>query len=212
VVFLLKKKQEIGHWRRFIVFTLVVSLIVGMFSVISDNLPYLGDGVTVLQFFISYLAVMINSLPMWFVLAMLVGYVFARSFNEAVLLSVIYTVTSITFYFVIGYFYQVEGSPVPISFKEQAVTYMIWVGASVVGGFIGGVIGFLMKRTLYPLLILLVGLILQLFVNGTGSWDDIVGIAQNVTYCLMIFSIIIYLIIVRRMKELKGDAESPLEL
>jgi hypothetical protein len=55
-----------------------------------------------------------------------------------------------------------------------------------------------MKKTPYALLILLVGLILQLFVNGTRSWSDMVGIAQNVTYCLMIVSIVIYLVIVKR--------------
>ncbi|WP_166669504.1 hypothetical protein [Paenisporosarcina antarctica] len=43
-----------GNWIRFIIFTLVVGLIVGIFSVTSDNLPYLPDGVTTLQFVISY--------------------------------------------------------------------------------------------------------------------------------------------------------------
>jgi hypothetical protein len=33
-------------------FTLIVGLIVAVFSVISDNLPYLGDGVTILKFII----------------------------------------------------------------------------------------------------------------------------------------------------------------
>ena len=64
-----------------------------------------------------------------------------------------------------------------------------------------------MKKAPYALLILFVGLILQLFVNGTRSWSDIVGIAQNVTYCLMIVSIVSYLVVVRKMKKFKGDAQ-----
>jgi hypothetical protein len=176
-----------------------MGFIVGFFSVISDNLPNIGDGVTVLEFVISYLAVMINSLPMWFILAMLVGYIFANSIKEAVLLGVIYTITAITFYFVIGYFYQ--DIPVPISIKEWTVEYMILVGQSAIGGFVGGSVGFLMKKTPYALLILLVGLILQLFVNGTFSWGNIVGIAQSVTFCSMIVSIVFYIVIMKRKKE-----------
>ena len=103
---MLKENQECRrHWRRFIIFTLIVGLFVGFFSIISDNLPYLGDGVTVLEFIISYLAVMINSLPMWFILAMIVGYIFAMNIKESALLGAIYTSTAITFYFMIGYFY-----------------------------------------------------------------------------------------------------------
>ena len=198
-VLLKENKEYKGNWRSFIIFTLVVGLIVGNFSVISDNLPILADGITVLEFVVSYLAVMINSLPMWFILAMLVGYVFARNIKEAMLLGVIYTVTAITFYFVIGYFY--TDIPAPISIKEWAVDYMNWVGGSVVGGFVGGGVGFLVKKTPYALLILLVGLILQLFVNGMFAWGNIVGISQSVTFCLMIVSIVFYLVIGKRKKE-----------
>ncbi|WP_209300593.1 hypothetical protein [Lentibacillus salicampi] len=56
------------------------------------------------------------------------------------------------------------------------------------------------KKTPYALLILLTGLILQLFVNGAGSWGDIVGITQNITFCLMIVSIVVYLTVSRGKK------------
>lgn len=203
----MKENQEYrGHRIRFIIFTCIVGLIVGAFSVISDNLPYLGEGkgVTVLEFVISYLAVMINSLPVWFILAMLVGYIFAKDIKSAVLLGAIYTITVITFYFVIGHFYE-DVPPVTISFKEQVVTYMTWYGASTIGGILGGGVGFLIKKTPYALLSLLLGLILQLFVNGVSSWRDIIGISQNVTFCLMIVSIVIYLVTVRFKKIRKTD-------
>ena len=46
---MLKENQEYKrHWRKFIIFTLIVGLVVGVISVISDNLPNLADDVTVL--------------------------------------------------------------------------------------------------------------------------------------------------------------------
>lgn len=194
----MKENQEYRlHWK-FVTFTLIVGLIVAIFSVISDNLTFLGDGITVLEFVISYLAVMINSLPMWFIVAMLVGFIFARNIKKAALLGAIYTITAITIYFVIRYFYIDVPVTVTISIKELAISYVNWYGASTIGGISGGIVGFLIKKTPYALLILLGGLILQLFVYGTSSWSDIVGIAQNVTFCLMIVSIFIYLVIVKR--------------
>jgi hypothetical protein len=167
----MENQENRRHWGRFFIFTGIVGSIVGVFSVISDNLTYLADDVTALEIVISYLAVMINSLPMWFILAMLVGFIFARSIKEAVLLGAIYTTTAITFYFLIGYFYM--DAAVPISLKAKAVVYANWYGASVIGGFIGGAVGILFKKTPYALLVLLVGLILQLFLNGTFSWGTL---------------------------------------
>ncbi|WP_044640916.1 hypothetical protein [Risungbinella massiliensis] len=192
------KQKHQGNWKRFIIFTFIIGLVVGFFSVRSDNLPYFGKGMTVSVFEIvlSYLAVMINSLPIWFIVAMIVGYLFGRNIKEGILLGAIYTVIAITLYFVIGNFY--EDTQIPLSFKEQIETLAIWYGASIVGGGIGGGVGFLYKKTPYVLLILLLGLILQLFVNGAGSWSDIVRVAQNVTFCLMIVGIICLLMIVKR--------------
>ncbi|MGG3911244.1 hypothetical protein [Peribacillus simplex] len=197
----MKENQEYRvHWRKFVTFTFIVGLIVAIFSVISDNLPNLSDGATVLELIISYLAVMLNSFAIWFILAMLVGYIFARSIKEAALLGAIYTISAITFYYVIGHFYTdiPVSVSISISFKEQAFNFVKLCGMSAIGGISGGIVGFLIKKTPYALLILLAGLILQLFVYGTSSWSDIVGIAQNVTFCLMIVSIFIYLVIVKR--------------
>jgi len=191
-----ENKENRWHWRKFISFTFIVGLIVALFSVISDNLPYMSDGVTVIELIISYLAVMINSLPMWFILAMLVGYMFSRNIREAALLGAIYTISAISFYFVIGHFN--TDAAVPLSFKEQSLIYASWYGASTIGGILGGFVGFLINKTPYALLVLLAGLFLQLFVNGIRSWSDIIGIAQNVTYCLMIVSIVIYLVIMKK--------------
>ncbi|MDQ6600822.1 hypothetical protein [Bacillus salipaludis] len=194
-----EKKESKRHFNKFITFTLIVGLIVAFFSVLSDNLPYLRDGSTVLELVISYLAVMINSLPMWFILAMLVGYIFARNIREAAIFGAIFTICTITFYFVIGDLY--TDTEVPLSFKYQTTVFVSWYGASAIGGIFGGITGLLIKKTPYVLLILLVGLLLQLVVNGIRSWGDFVGIAQNVTYCLMIISIVIYLGITKKMKK-----------
>lgn len=198
----MEKSHENGiDWKRFIIFTLILGLVVAYLSVVSDNLPYLGDGVTVLEFFISYPAVMINSLPMWFIYAMLVGYLFAKDIKGAAFLGTIYTLTAISFYFVISNFY--TDVPIQLSFKEKVEVFVSWYGASTVGGIFGGIVGFLFKKTPYVLLILLSGLILQLIVYGANSWGDMVGIAQNVTFILMIISIFVYLTLVKRLKKKK---------
>lgn len=202
---MLKENQEYrGNWIIFNFFTCIVGLIVGIFSVISDHLLYLNDSATALKFVISYLAVMLNSLPVWFILAMLVGYIFAKDIKNALLLGAIYTLTAITFYFVIEHFYE-DVPTITISFKEQAIAYLTWYVASTIGGILGGGVGFLIKKTPYALLSLLVGLILQLFVNGASSWRGIVGISQNVTFCLMIVSIVIYLVVIRFKKTRRTD-------
>lgn len=141
----MEKSHENGiDWKRFIIFTLILGLVVAYLSVVSDNLPYLGDGVTVLEFFISYPAVMINSLPMWFIYAMLVGYLFAKDIKGAAFLGTIYTLTAISFYFVISNFY--TDVPIQLSFKEKVEVFVSWYGASTVGGIFGGIVGFLFKK------------------------------------------------------------------
>jgi hypothetical protein len=130
---------------------------------------------------------------MWFILAMLVGYLFAKDMKEAAYLGSIYTLASITFYFFVGHFYKDDTIPIP--FKEQAIIYAIWYGTSAIGGILGGSLGFLTKKSKYALLVLMGGVVLQLLVNGEDSWGDIVGISQNLTYCLVILVISLYLVI-----------------
>lgn len=194
-----------GHERGFIIFTIVSNIVIGFFSVISDNLSFLADGITAFEFIISYLAVMLNSLPMWFIFAMVVGYKFSKDIKNAILLGGIYSITAITFYFVIGFIYEDEVAPIP--FKEHVISYAKWYGASAVGGFFGGSVGFLMKKNPYVLLLLFIGLVIQLFVNGPNSWDDIVGIAQNLTFCLMLVSIILYLAFAKSKMHNRKDYE-----
>lgn len=186
-----------GNWKRFIIFTLTIGLLVGFFSVKSDNLPYFGGDteIPIYEIVLSYLAVMINSLPMWFIVAMIVGYLFGRNIKESVLFGAIYTVIAISFYFVIGHFY--SELTIPLPFIEQIRIKATWYGTSIVGGLLGGIAGFLLQKTPYILLILPMGIILQLFLYGTSSWSGIIGIAQNVTFCLMIISIVGYLITVK---------------
>lgn len=191
------KQNYRGNWKRFIIFTLTIGLLVGLFSVKSDHLPYFGGAteIPIFEIVLSYLAVMINSLPMWFIVAMTVGYLFGRNIKESILYGVIYTVIAITFYLVISNFYtDVQTS---LSFTEQIKTKLSWYGGSLVGGLLGGAAGFLLQKTPYILLILPIGIIFQLFLYGPSSWSNIVGIAQNVTFCLMIISIFVYLITVK---------------
>lgn len=164
----------------------------------------------VLEIVITYLAVMINSLPVWFIIAMIIGYKFGRNIKEALFFGAFYTIIAITFYFLFDYIYEsffYEGViPVATSFKDQIKFYAEWYGVSTAGGLVGGALGYLFKKNRFVLLFLVLGITLQLFVNGARSWSNLIGIAQNVSFCLMITSIFIYLAIVWRKNRNKKQS------
>ncbi|MQR94397.1 hypothetical protein [Fictibacillus phosphorivorans] len=192
-------QNNLKHWRNFILFSIVVGLIVGCFSVVSDHSPYFGEGSNVSAFktVTSYLAIMVNSLPMWFIVAMIVGYLYGRNLKEGILFGAIYTTLAITFYFIMGSVF--EETAIQSTTKEIITVYVTWYGTSLVGGCIGGAAGFLYKKTPYVLLLLPVGLTLQLLLNGYRSWSNSIGIAQNITFCIMmIFSVWLFLNVKRK--------------
>ncbi|WP_175615410.1 hypothetical protein [Piscibacillus halophilus] len=197
--------MEINHgyqsnWKIFSLFTIIIGLMVGVFSVKSDHLLYVGEDGTlsIVEMVIAYISVMINSLPVWFIASMVVGYLFGNNIKEGMLKGAIYTVTAITFYFLIGHYF--IDSLIQVSIFHQIKVYLIWYGASIIGGCLGGGTGYLYRKSPNVLFIVLLGLILQLFVNGASSWNNMIGTAQNITFCLMTIGIVVYLVIVNRKK------------
>ena len=177
-------------WGTLSLFTLLVGITVACFSVASDHVPYLEEGqtLTVGKWIFYYLAIMLNSLPVWFIIAMVVGYFFANTVKQAVLVGSLYTVITIALYLYIGNMYTGE-DVMPLPFSEQLKVYFVWYGMSFLGGVIGGSIGFLCRKKPNWLWVLVSGIVLQLFVNGTRSWQDSLGVAQNVTLCVVAVSI-----------------------
>lgn len=126
------------------------------------------------------------------------------------MLGAIYTVIAMTFYLAIGHFFDDTPAELRPTFKEQVIIYANWYGPSALGGIIGGLAGFFTKKSPYMLLILLLGLILQMAVNGRSSWNNIIGGSQNVTFCLMITGIILYLVIWKHKIQVKKDKNQQL--
>ncbi|MBE2978799.1 hypothetical protein [Priestia megaterium] len=195
-----KDKQKV--WVKFIIFTVVVGGIVAAFSVISDHLPPVTS-MTTPELIVSYVAIMFNSLPGWFIMAMVVGYVFGTRTRHAACFGSLYIVSSITKYFVIGHFYSDQPDGVVWGLKDMVYIFITWYGASVIGGIIGGMVGFLFTKKPVVLVTLPAGLLLQLFLNGTRGWSDIVGMAQSITYCLIIISVFIYFFRLKTTKNKK---------
>jgi len=195
-----KDKQKV--WIKFIIYTLVVGGIVAAFSVMSDHLP-LVTSMTTPELMVSYVAIMLNSLPGWFIMAMFVGYVFGTRTRQAACFGSLYIISSITMYFVIGHFYNDQPDSVVWSLKDIIYIFITWYGASVVGGIVGGIVGFLFIKKPVVLVTLPAGLLLQLFLNGTRGWSDILGMAQSVTYCLIIISVFIYFFRLKTIKNKK---------
>lgn len=158
---------------------LVVAIVVGLLSVVSDNLPSREAGVSVAQEVVAYLAVMANSLPVWFALAMVAGHLFGATFRTAALVGSLQAVAAIGVYLGLG---QVHDTVVGSSVSLQVSTLVTWGGAAAVGGAVGGIVGWLARRTRRALLVLAGGLVLQLILYGPDSWTHPVGAAQNLTF------------------------------
>jgi len=186
----------------FILYVIIIGGATAILSVISDNLQfiYLDGPITTSRFIVSYLAIMFNSLPIWFLLAMITGRIFGKNIKSAAIYSTIYTLTSITIYFVIGSSYSGGPNILALGLKSLAYVLITWYGASVLGGFLGGIIGFVFRSKPYVLLIFPAGVILQLCINGTHAWEDRLGIAQSITYCLMLVISLWYFYILNKKK------------
>ncbi len=187
---------------KFIIFTLIVGGFVAIFSVISDHLSSVNN-MSVFKAIVSYVSIMFDSLPGWFIIAMFVGYAFGNSSKQAALFGSLYTVISITFYFIIGTLCSDEPEGVALGLQDKLYIFITWYGASIIGGIIGGIVGFIFTKKPVTLLILPAGLLLQLLLNGTRGWSDIVGIAQSITYCLIILTVFIYFFRLRATKNKK---------
>lgn len=135
---------------------------------------------------------------------MFVGYRYASNIKSAMVLGLTYSMWAILLYLLFANLYEKTPENISVTVFQQLLSYLIWLGASAVGGLFGGAVGFSLKKSYYPLLILLVGLILQLFVNGKKSWNDLIGILQNATFCIMIAGIIIYIFYVKRRQNFKN--------
>ncbi|MFB8424903.1 hypothetical protein ACFC4S_23080 [Priestia megaterium] len=194
------KKQKNKLW--FILYALFLGGATAILSVISDNLQfiYLDGPITTPRFIISYLAIMFDSLPIWFLLAMITGRIFGKNIKSAATYSTIYTLIAITIYFVIGSSYSGGPNILALGLKSLAYVLITWYGASVLGGILGGITGFVFRSKPYVLLIFPAGVILQLCINGTRAWVDTIGIAQSTTYCLMLAISLWYFYILNKKK------------
>ncbi|WP_335508791.1 hypothetical protein [Bacillus sp. JJ722] len=162
----------------------------------SDIIPTFKNDMNLFSFLLAYAAIMINSLPVWFIIAMFIGYIFGSNTRESSIFGMVFTVVAITIYLVINESLTELPEGVPITFSSQIKSYIFgWYLPSTCGGLFGGFVGGLLKKSSFILLVLIPGLILQLFVNGKSSWNDIIGISQNVTFCLMIIGIFIFIFI-----------------
>ncbi|WP_394555554.1 hypothetical protein C1N61_29460 (plasmid) [Priestia aryabhattai] len=194
----MKKTQNNKAW--FLLYILLVGGTAATLSVISDNIRYMIGNIPPSKFFITYVAITFNSLPVWFLLAMGVGHLFGKSIKSAAVYGSIYTLTTITLYYVFGALY--NGTSIfSVATDGSLCVLLTWYIASLLGGILGGVTGFIFKRKPYTLLIFSVGIIIQLYLNDIDDWVDTVVIAQNATYCVMLAASLRCFYIIDKKKE-----------
>lgn len=123
---------------------------------------------------------------------MIVGYKFAENLKEAALLACLSVICVITFYLVIGSFF--EDHAFTSSLLEKLKNLGSWYAPSILGGIVGGATGYLTKRNRYTLSLLGAVLLFQLLINGSWSWGNSVGLATNLTFCVMLLITTVYLV------------------
>lgn len=132
---------------RYLVFTVVLGLIVGAFSAISDILPY--QDVSFNDIAIRFTAELLNDLVIWLGLTVLVGYLFCRSVKQAVLRGAGFAVFTIIIFFILELFSLDRALEV-----ERFIAHVTeWSLVAAAGGIVGGLIGFMSRQ--YPSVLLL---------------------------------------------------------
>lgn len=191
---------------KFILYTLIIGTIVAYFSVVSDNVPYVTDGFGVGQWVYYYLGMMINSLPVWFFIAMLIGRLFGKKPLASAAYGMVYTIYSITLYMLWGQL-TTEQSGVSYTLGEMFYVLLTWYGSSLAGGVIGGLFGYYSRNAYWVWIPVIAGLLFQLILYGIHSWQNPLGIAQNSTFVLLIIVLLIH-ISRKRKKQLNEGSES----
>jgi len=191
---------------KFILYTLLVGTAVAYFSVVSDNVPYVKDDFAIWHWVYYYLAMMINSLPVWFLIAMLTGRLFGKRPLASAAYGMVYTIYAITLYMFWGQL-TTEQSHVSYTLSELLSILFSWYGTSLAGGIIGGFFGYYSRRSNWVWLPVMAGLLLQLWLYGIHSWQNPLGMAQNSTLVFMILFLIVY-VYRKRKKHPSEDIES----
>lgn len=169
--------------REFILFMALVPMLVGYFSVISDNLYTFSASYTgIIANVWMLLAVILNDFAIWFFLATFVGWRYGRSPCSAILRAVLFSVSSISLYLALT----------PLLYPGSSVSegmggHIIWLTMAALGGAVGGAMGYYAPKrslVLVPLVALSVFRLSEL-----RSWETWLGISRNVVILAITLSV-----------------------
>jgi hypothetical protein len=124
----------------FLAVSLILGSIVGWLSYVSDIISTFKNDLNLFSFLLAYAAIMINSLPVWFIIAMFIGYIFGNNPKESSIFGMIFTVVANTFYLVISESLIELSKGVTITIGSQIKPYIFgWYLTSICGGAFGGI-------------------------------------------------------------------------
>jgi putative Ca2+/H+ antiporter (TMEM165/GDT1 family) len=168
-----------------VAYVLISSILLAIFSTISDRIPFQTAGRPPLELALYVLGGVFNNLAIWYLLAVLFGYHFGRSWPQAVLGAALYIIFAITLYFIASALATPEargGLSLPLP----------WYLASAAGGAAGGATGFLAQRQRVAWLAPVAFIVIQVVRYGARVWQRPVDVAQNVLLLLIATTIAIY--------------------
>jgi O-antigen ligase len=171
--------------KRYFFFTIIVGLVVGFFSMISDSLPY--QDVTFYDTTIRFTAELLNDLAVWLGLSVLVGYLFCRSIKQAAFMGAGFAVFTIVIYFLFG----LLGLDRELDIGNFAQHMIEWSLIAAAGGMIGGLIGFISRQ--YPSILLLYAVIVAWrLVMRWDAWQSPASALGNVVLIVIVLASVVY--------------------
>lgn len=92
--------NKIVNNKSVIIYTLIVGTILGVFSILSDIIPYQLEDENIFEIALFISGGVMNNLAVWLILSMIAGYKFCNSFKSSAIAGASFTVYAIIIYFI----------------------------------------------------------------------------------------------------------------
>ena len=181
--------------RRFTIYTLLVGATIGYYSALSDSmLPW--EEQTAWQTFNYAISNILNDFVLWFVVAIITGYIFTKTWRRATFYGAIICLYAIGVYLVCN----------QLASNSSAAFDIIGLGVfiimAIIGGALGGLIGHVMKK--YPVVLVapLGFTVYRIYGALPKTWSSPIGLPRNIFLCTVVVLICAYwiLLIYRRLR------------
>jgi hypothetical protein len=181
---------------KMIAYMIVVGIMLGWFSVISDNIPYDTSRYRAIELVPYILGGTINNSAILFLFSTILGYKFCSSLKQAMLAGAAFTIYSFSLYFLIDALVPAfQEASTPTDHQDGSVNlinYLQWYLASMLGGITGSATGYLAQTRPIAWIVPVAFIVFQLARAGQWTWHEPIGLSQNILLILIALGIGVY--------------------